>query len=123
MAYSPSPTGNLLPNTCDIYAYVAAQDADGGNDPAACYPTATVTGAPCSAQNQGSKTIEQADGRVTEANEWAVYLGPAALAYALKTRAKVVLHVNGNTHTTFYDGSTDGAGRGSYRAIMTLEHV
>jgi hypothetical protein len=121
MAYSPSPSPLCLVNTCDVYPYSPAQDADGGNDPDACYGTSpTHAAVACSAQPDSAEEVD-AQGRVTTSVAWTVMFGPAALGYGLKARDKLVLSVAGNTYTAFVHGFRDAAGRGSTVVVTAGE--
>ncbi len=110
------PSTNVLKNRCSVYPYAPVQDADAGNDPAACYGSASAVMLPCSAQ---CKTAERADefGRVSTAKTWLLTFAwddVAGLGLEVNDRIDV-LESDGVSvaESVYVDGILDRAGRGS----------
>lgn len=116
-----SPSSRVLANVADHYAYTAAQDADGGNDPDNCYSVSpTNASVPCSAQNLGTNRDDTALGRAGSYNTWLVMV---ASDLSVNARDKLVITLGSSTHSLFVIGDTDGGGRGSQWQITAIERL
>jgi hypothetical protein len=117
-----SPSARVLVNTCTVYPYVPAQDADAGNDPAACYPASAGTFA-CSYQCQAVTRVDEA-GRVSSGFTWAVLFSTAdvvALGFKINDRVDLLNADSTLLKTVYADGGFDLAGRGSTTEVMCRE--
>jgi hypothetical protein len=101
----------MLRHRANIYPFVPAQDIDGGNDPANCYPSQSYTAVRCLGQHVSTEALEDDAGRVTQFNKYAFIFGDS---YGINLRDRIDFYdptTPTNIRTVYVVGRMNSGGR------------